>query len=681
MRLQAQLARAPERLRGCDDEHEFEKAFGTKDGGVDVGWRTMTRRRLRGGPVLMSTSVASVMAAALGTPGCGKPPCEETLTCPRPRQSGGNAGDPAAGNAGKSTVAGGGNSAPGGGGGNGAVGGGGASNGQGGTPSAGGSPSAGGRPSADGGSGGSSAQAGGDNGGAADDAGAGNISPGGCGPSNCAGCCTSAGKCVTDVTQQACGSQGEACDKCPADQQCVSGACECPGTTELCDDTCIDLSASKDNCGTCGKACEGYQFCDGGKCLPHYVSTRVQPVTSGSDPGAVAAAGVFTDGTRDDLLLQLNGDLVLSAPGAFTTAELHGPGFARYTPDGALVWGRSNAALLGDQAASPSAVAIMVNGDFDVGYTQYDPPSGPVAGTYAFRVARVDGHEGNLVWAAKFPWNTSSSGRIGLLATLSARQRVISFTPALTSTLGGTVCETMDLGNSGEVTCPASTNYLMGATEGADGSTLWAWGAYGIDGAAALNPWSAQTWQLTENPGQLPGGDGYLLGAREDGTTVGPWFTEGDSGVLMTLLVDSAGALIVTAFATGFVSFNGGQDLLPSGGAVLAKINPVNGHIVWRTPVASMPYSIFLAPDDRIVTITRPGGDEPNTLSVYAGSDGSFLSSFSGPGIATYGAIASGKTEMYLAGPVSTASDFDPGAETDVLGTTPGVFVSRFSFE
>jgi hypothetical protein len=397
----------------------------------------------------------------------------------------------------------------------------------------------------------------------------------------------------------------------------------------------------------------------------------------------VAAAAVFTDGSQDDLLLQLHGDLVLSAPGSFMTAELHGPGFARYTPDGALVWSRSDAQLFGDQARNASAPVLFANGDFAVGYLQYDPPTGPVAGTYAFRVARAGGHTGNLVWAAKFPSSrSSSSDLIGSLVALSGRQKVISFKPALTLTVGGTVCETADVGSSGVVTCPAGQNYLTGAAEGADGATLWGWGANGNDGPAALNPWSTQTWQLTPNPSAMSAGDAYLLGARDDGTTIGPWFTEGDSGVAMNVLVDSEGALIVAAESGGFVSFNGGQDFLPNGNAVLAKINPVNGHIVWRTPISDMPKDgVFLAPGDRIVTVTNPSFDAPYTLRIYAGSDGSLLSSFSNAGIVYHGAIAGGKTEMYLAGAVTTPTDFDPGEATDMLGATSGVFVSRFSFE
>jgi hypothetical protein len=326
---------------------------------------------------------------------------------------------------------------------------------------------------------------------------------------------------------------------------------------------------------------------------------------------------------------------------------------------------------------------MLANGDFAVGYPKYDPPTGPVAGTYALRVARIGGHTGNLVWEAKFPWSASSVSNLGLdvLVPLSADQKIVSFTTALNFTLGGSVCQTTDLGSSGVVTCPVTQNYMMGAAAGADGATLWSWGAYDDTVAAALNPWSSQTWQLTANNGQFVGGDGYLFGARDDGSTTGPWFTEGDYGVAMTLLVDSGGDLVVTAGSDGLVTFNGGQAFLPGSGLVLAKIDKMNGHILWATPLSVSPNELVVAPGDRIVTISQAGSDAPYVLTIYSGADGSILSSFSGAGLVANGTVACGNTEMYLAGAVTSPIDFNPGVATDTLGATPGMFVSRFSFQ
>jgi hypothetical protein len=403
-----------------------------------LGRRTLTGGRRGGGRLLLGASVSSVVFAAATGPGCASRPCEETFTCPPPAEEGGesNGASSSGGRAGAGsggTTSGAGGTTP-------TNASGGTNDGQSGASPGGSSTLTGGRPGVDGGSGGSSPQAGTEDSGPSDDAGSDNSGSGACGPDNCAGCCASDGGCIAAVTPQACGSQGHACQMCPADQQCTSGACKCPGATEPCGNACIDFATSKENCGSCGDPCEAYQFCSGGKCLPRYVSTRVQPVTSGGDAGEVAAAAVFTDGSQDDLLLQLHGDLVLSAPGASMTNELHGSGFARYTPEGTLVWGRAEPALFGDQARPASAPVILANGDFAVGYLQYDPPSGPVAGTYALRVARVGGHTGNLVWAAKFPWNASSSSdRIGSLVALSSSQKLVSFTLAQTFSVGGTV--------------------------------------------------------------------------------------------------------------------------------------------------------------------------------------------------------------------------------------------------
>jgi hypothetical protein len=54
----------------------------------------------------------------------------------------------------------------------------------------------------------------------------------GCHASNCAGCCTEDGTCVTESNQskQACGAAGESCQVCPGSLQCVSRQCAGAGT-------------------------------------------------------------------------------------------------------------------------------------------------------------------------------------------------------------------------------------------------------------------------------------------------------------------------------------------------------------------------------------------------------------------------------------------------------------------
>jgi hypothetical protein len=566
--------------------------------------------------------------------------------------------------------------------GNGAQGGDGAAGKSNGGRSAGGATSTGGTGAAVGGSGAS------DSGGADNDTGGSDTTTGGShssgGTRNSTGGTSNTGN-STGGTRSAGGSGtaagGTAGDAGAGGEAGASGAtATCSPGTQDCGDGCFDLTTSHDHCGDCHTACEGYQFCDGSKCLPHYVSTRVQPSSSGSSGGGISAVAVFTDGPQDDLLVRLAG-VIASAPGAALTAVVE-DGFARYTPAGDLAWSKERSNLSTNMSGGTPSVALLPSGDFAIAYRKYDPSSGPVAGTYSERVARIGGHTGNLVWEAKFPRTTTADGtEPGVLVARSQKQDIITFDFAQTLTIGGETCQTSDLGTSGTVTCLGSSGYVMGAAPGVDGVTVWSWGAYDDTIAAALNPWSSQTWQLTTNPSQFSGGDGYIWGSRDDGTTVGPWFTEGDYGVLMNLVVDSADDLIVSATASGYVTFNGGQDFFgSSGGVLLAKIDHTNGRIVWKTMLSVKPRFIALAPGDRILTVDDVASAGAYPLNLYSGADGRHLASFP-IGSNDQSAIASGKTEIYVVGSVSTPTDFNPGAATDTLGSTPGVYISRFTFQ
>lgn len=46
-----------------------------------------------------------------------------------------------------------------------------------------------------------------------------------CGPTNCSGCCDSAGVCQAGSTQQACGSGGLVCAQCNGTSTCGFGVC------------------------------------------------------------------------------------------------------------------------------------------------------------------------------------------------------------------------------------------------------------------------------------------------------------------------------------------------------------------------------------------------------------------------------------------------------------------------
>jgi hypothetical protein len=82
----------------------------------------------------------------------------------------------------------------------------------------------------------------------------------------------------------------------------------------------------------------------------------------------------------------------------------------------------------------------------------------------------------------------------------------------------------------------------------------------------------------------------------------------------------------------------------------------------------------------KIDTSTQsPTPDAPYQIDVYAESDGTLLSSMSAGMMAQY--VATGQTDLFILGTVNAATDFDPGQATDSHGSTPGVYISRFSFE
>ena len=64
-----------------------------------------------------------------------------------------------------------------------------------------------------------------------------------------------------------CGACGHSCS---ADRTCMSGSCECAGTTTECDGECVDTATDDDHCGQCGHACptiaHGANTCSGSAC-------------------------------------------------------------------------------------------------------------------------------------------------------------------------------------------------------------------------------------------------------------------------------------------------------------------------------------------------------------------------------------------------------------------------------
>ena len=77
-----------------------------------------------------------------------------------------------------------------------------------------------------------------------------------CNATNCAsGCCDSSGKCVTPVTNNACGSNGSTCKACQSGEACVKGVCKDESKADY---EIILVSAAK----VAGYTCDTWGVCD-----------------------------------------------------------------------------------------------------------------------------------------------------------------------------------------------------------------------------------------------------------------------------------------------------------------------------------------------------------------------------------------------------------------------------------
>ncbi len=476
-----------------------------------------------------------------------------------------------------------------------------------------------------------------------------------------------------------------------------SSQLDCSGGTTNCNGTCVNLQTDKNNCNICGVACESYQFCATGVCLPHYVSTKILPTAALATDASqtIVSAAVETNKAQGDLLVHVlltDSSVTFSSPtDTYTTSVSAGTpsassgyyavGLARYTATGTLVWGRNlaNVVSMSPGAMDPVGVTPMVlssTGDIVLGYWS---SAGP------FQLSRINANNASVTWSATY----SSSDSARTVVPRFANNDYITFGPSPNSFTSpyGAVCNVKDQAVSATES-HISTVYSVGAAQGGDGATVWMWGggAWCYGGVFALNPWSAQTWPITGNPGQGQCDDAYIVGAQDSGATIGPWMSEGDWGPMYRVAVDAVGDLLIAASSGGYTTFNGGQDFLPSAGQVLVKVDHTTGNIVWRTPLTGLPTMITAAPGNRIVAMTQqvdansgaPIPTAPFQLSIYAGSNGTLLSSFSTGMMAQ--TVATGTTDMFVIGVASSAADFNPGNATDSQGNPAGVFVSRYSF-
>ncbi len=66
-----------------------------------------------------------------------------------------------------------------------------------------------------------------------------------------------------NLSTQNCGSCGNSCSN---GQSCVSGSCACGSGTMLCGTACVQTGSSHDHCGSCSNACSATQVCSNGAC-------------------------------------------------------------------------------------------------------------------------------------------------------------------------------------------------------------------------------------------------------------------------------------------------------------------------------------------------------------------------------------------------------------------------------
>lgn len=453
----------------------------------------------------------------------------------------------------------------------------------------------------------------------------------------------------------------------------VSTVPTCSAGTKLCGSGCVDVSTDKAHCGNCDNACEGYQFCEESRCLPTYVSTRLLAAT---DPTMIGAA-VAKDKSKGDLILEFSTGttaVTLSPPGAerISTVEPYRTALARYTPEGTLTWGRDLANVVEGYKYANYPFLLASTGDLILPYGRDIPGTGPNPGYTVDEVARIGGYTPTLVWTSRLLTHGS------ILVERPKMNDYLSM-GAEPDRLGvhSSVSRIQDNGSSATATKLGGWYGFGAATDPVD-STLWTWNGY--SGTNELNPWSAQTWLVLSR-------NLVLIGSRDDGSSIGPWSTEGDAGLsTFSAVIESGGDLIGVAKTNGYVTFNGGQELSSAASVVLARIRPSTGQVVWRRELPNPARSLAIAPGNRILVLDILAWDTTAQvsckISIYSASDGQQLSSLSAGAcnLANAPLMVSGVSELFLVGQVGAAIDFDPGPAADHQGTTPGVYISRFSF-
>lgn len=475
---------------------------------------------------------------------------------------------------------------------------------------------------------------------------------------------------------------------------CVSGTCMATCTTSgqsVCSNACVDTNTDKNNCGACGTTCEGYQYCSAGKCVPHYEWTRVMPVNP-----------LDAIGTIQDAKVSSNGDIVVEidlSPGSTsasitlsnaqeTNTQISTANstvlIARYSETGPLQYqssGNLAFAFMNQQGGIPntsvSGIALTTSGDVVVSGldTITSATGGPSTASQV--VVQLDSTASlNRKWSA-----TYSGDRIAAIFPRATRSDYITagYPPDEVHGINGDVGRIPNTASAGTVLAPYIANT---AALGVDGTTLWLaggnYGETGLSGPNQLNPWIT-------SPSSIVSGQSFIVGAKDDGTSIGPWFTT-NAGTrpasLWRVLPDGSNTLIVLAGGggrgdSGAVTLNGTEILGASYNAALFKMDTTTGSVAWKTDLTSgtLP-SLTLAPDGTVVAVS------PLTATygmvTYSDANGATAASFTGSGQAQ--AVVSGGNSLFIAGIVTGSADFNPGAGTDIEGNLPGVFISRFSY-
>ena len=465
-------------------------------------------------------------------------------------------------------------------------------------------------------------------------------------------------------------------------------ACTVP-TQVVCGTACVDKNSDKQNCGGCGTTCETYQYCRSAKCSPTYEWTRVLPVTPLSATYQVHGAAVTS---TDDVIVQVDlygasstSTVTFSNPqetSAQVTTANQTVALGRVSSTNHLTYGQDLAySFLGQsggiQTTSVSPLVVTANDDIVVGGVDAVTNASGTVVTSNVLVRLDSANSLNPKWAASY----SNGEQPVLIFPRTPRGDYITAgqSPDEFHGITGQVSSVLENATTATDIAPCLAN--AGAL-GADKTTLWLiggnYGQAGLSGPTALNPWSPTTTNLTN-------GQSFIIGAKDDGSSFGPWVTT-NSGTrpanLSRVVVDPNGDLIVVAVgagggSTGAVTLNSQEIIGAQETVTIFKVTAANGSVAWKVPV---PFSAFVpvavAPDGASVIVSP--ATSTYALTMFADADGTIPASFTGSGAAQL--VVSGTKSLYILGAVTGSADFNPGSKSDIQGNLPGIFITRFSY-